>query len=160
MTVTHHSSPLAADSVEAAASLLRDRGMRLSAARRQVLEALFASDRPVRAEAIADGLGGRLPSADVASVYRNLEALETIGLVRHVHLGHGPGLYALAGEREREYLTCERCGAYEAVAPEELDEVRAVVRRRFGFEARFAHFPIVGLCRDCAAQPPADATAA
>jgi len=26
------------------------------------------------------------------TVYRNLEALERHGLVRHVHLGHGPGL--------------------------------------------------------------------
>ena len=145
-----------ADSVEAAAGLLRARGMRLSSARRLVLEALFAADRPITAEAIAAGLDGTLPTSDAASVYRNLEALETVGLVRHVHLGHGPGLYALAGEREREYLTCERCGAYEVVDPDALDEVRAVLRRRFGWEARFAHFPIVGLCSECAQLPETD----
>ena len=53
---------------------------------------------PVRAEEIAAGIGGRLPRSDLASVYRNLETLENHGLVRHLHLGHGPGLYALAGE--------------------------------------------------------------
>jgi Fur family ferric uptake transcriptional regulator len=84
-------------------------------------------------------------------VYRNLDVLEGVGLVRHVHLGHGPGLYALAGGREREYLTCERCGAYEAVDPAQLDGVREAIRARFGYEARFTHFPIGGLCRDCAA---------
>ena len=36
-------------------------------------------------------------------------------LIRHVHLGHGPGLYALAGANEREYLACERCHRVTAV---------------------------------------------
>ena len=44
----------------------------------------------------AETLARRLPHCDLGSVYRNLEALEAIGLVRHVHLGHGPGMYALA----------------------------------------------------------------
>ena len=39
---------------------------------------------------------GRLPRCDLASVYRNLETLEDAGLVRHMHLGHGPGLYGPA----------------------------------------------------------------
>jgi len=32
----------------------------------------------------------------------------------------------------------------------ELDEVRAEVEQRFGYEVRFTHFPIVGLCPECA----------
>ena len=44
------------------------------------------------AEELAAGLGGRVPRSDLASVYRNLETLERHGVVRHVHLGHGPGL--------------------------------------------------------------------
>ena len=58
-------------------------------------------------------------------------------------------LAAVAGERE--YLTCERCADYQAVASEELDEVRDLIERRFGYRARFTHFPIVGLCASCAA---------
>jgi Fur family ferric uptake transcriptional regulator len=147
MTAPRHAEPLAAESVDDAAALLRKRGMRFSAARRLVLEALFAADRPLTADAIAED-----SRTDVTSVYRNLEALEAIGLHRHVHLGHGPGLYALAGEREREYLTCERCGAYEAVDPGQLDDVRALVRERFGYQAHFSHFPIGGLCARCLTQ--------
>jgi len=48
------------------------------------------------AERIATG--ARL---DLTSVYSNLEALEQHGLVRHVPLGHGPGLYALVSHGER-----------------------------------------------------------
>ena len=121
-------------------------GLRVSAARRLVLEALFAADGPVTAEEIADGLGGRLPVADLASVYRNLETLEQLGLVRHVHLGHGPGLYALAA-RQREYLVLRALRRVRAVPPGALDGVRDAVREAFGFEARFTHFPIVGRVR-------------
>jgi Fur family ferric uptake transcriptional regulator len=123
----------------------------VSAARRLVLEALLAADGPMSAEQIAQGIGGRVPSSDIASVYRNLQAFEDIGLVRHVHLGHGPGLHALAVTGEREYLTCERCADYRAVAPEELDAVRGLLERQFGYRASFTHFPIVGLCPSCAA---------
>ena len=59
-------------------------------------------------------------SLEESSVYRNLETLERHGLIRHVHLGHGPGLYALVGRGEREYLYCDRCGKVTVLAPEEL----------------------------------------
>ena len=132
-------------------ALMRERGLRVSAARRLVVEALLAADGPMSAEQIAQGIGGRVPSSDVASVYRNLQAFHDIGLVRHVHLGHGPGLYALTVAGEPEYLTCERCADYRAVAPEELDGVRDLIERHFGYRASFTHFPIVGLCPECVA---------
>ena len=131
---------------------VRARGLRLSAARRLVLEALFAAEEPVTAERIASGLGGRLPGSDLASVYRNLETLEALGLVRHVHMGHGPGRYALTGRRSAEYVACERCGAHLALAPEALDAARAAVQEACGYRARFSHFPIVGTCPACAAE--------
>jgi Fur family transcriptional regulator, ferric uptake regulator len=143
---------LARRDLSSAMALMRERGLRVSAARRLVLEALLAADGPMSAEQIAEGIGGRVPSSDIGSVYRNLQALEDIRLVRHVHLGHGPGLHALAVAGEQEYLTCERCADYRAVATEELDAVRDLIERQFGYRASFIHFPIVGLCRGCAAE--------
>jgi Fur family transcriptional regulator, ferric uptake regulator len=137
-------------SLDEVASLLRRDGGRLSAARRAILEALFAADGPVSAEFLAAGLGGRVKSSDLASVYRNLERLEELGVVQHVHLGHGPGLYALAHSGEREYLVCERCHRVTTVGAPDLDGVRRSIRRRFGYRARFSHFPIMGLCALCA----------
>ena len=121
MTVVHPSPPLPAHTLDAAVAALRAGGLRVSAARRLVLGALYAADGPVSAEGIAGGLEGRLPASDLASVYRNLETLEQLGLVRHVHFGHGPGLYTLAGAGEREYLSCEHCGAHLAVPPAALE---------------------------------------
>jgi len=114
MTVPCLAEPAPAGDLDAAVDELRAHGLRLSASRRLVLEALFAAGRPVTAEEIASGMYGRLPRCDLASVYRNLETLEELGLVRHMHLGHGPGLYGPAAETD-EYVACERCGRSEAV---------------------------------------------
>jgi Fur family ferric uptake transcriptional regulator len=72
--------------------------------------------------------------------------------VRHFHLGHGPGLYARSAVGAFEYLLCDACGAVVAVEPAQLDPVRDRIKRDFGYEARFTHFPIAGLCPDCAAE--------
>ena len=150
MTAPHTGPSLEAPDVETAIEALRAKGMRISSARRLVLEALYAADAPISAEQIADGLAGRLPRSDLASVYRNLETLEQVGLVRHSHFGHGPGLYMPTGASEREYLVCNSCNTVTAVEPSEMDDLRALIHERFGYEARFSHFPILGLCADCA----------
>ena len=149
MTVAYRTPLLAVGSVDEAEEVLRERGLRASAARRLVLETLFAAGAPLSAERVAEGVIGRVPRSDLASVYRNLERLQEVGLVRHMHLGHGPGLYALAGAAQ-EYLVCESCDAMLAVDPPQLDGVRAAIHETFGYEASFGHFPIVGLCPDCA----------
>jgi Fe2+ or Zn2+ uptake regulation protein len=149
MTETPSQPVTAAPDLRSALAILRARGLRCTAARRVVLGALYVADGPLSAEQIAMGVGGRVPASDVASVYRNLETLARVGIVRHVHLGHSPSLYAIASSGEQEYLTCERCGDFTAVAPSELDEARETIRARFGVLASFSHFPIVGLCAEC-----------
>ena len=150
MTVCSHTRPLAPASVTSALGALRARGLRISASRRLVLEALFAADAPVSAEAIAGGLEGRLPGSDLASVYRNLDTLEAAGLARHVHLGHGPGLYAVTGRHDDGYAACEHCGAHVTLDAVARARIAEAVRAACGFEAGFLHFPIVGLCPACA----------
>jgi Fur family ferric uptake transcriptional regulator len=146
MTIARLAPAQPAPSLASAIGTIRARGLRVSAIRRSILEALFAQQGPVSAEALAR----RLPHGDLTSVYRNLEQLEALGLVRHVHLGHGPGLYAVATPTEVEFVTCERCGAFEAVDPARLDGARELIERELGYRPRFSHFPVVGVCAACA----------
>jgi Fur family transcriptional regulator, ferric uptake regulator len=131
-----------------AIAALRARGLRVSAARRLILEALYAAEGPVSADDIAGGLSGRLPPSDLSSVYRNLETLVRVGLVERAHLRQGPGLYVLAGP-DRGWAVCEVCERHVALGSEALGAINAAVEHLTGFRARFSHFPIVGRCRDC-----------
>lgn len=148
MTRAHLGRSVEVADLDDAVEVLRELGLRVSAARRLLLEALFAAEGPLTAEQIAKGVVGRVPESDLTSVYRNLETLEELGVVRHMHLGHGPGLYELAGAGH-EYLVCERCDAVRTVDSSEVETARKAIKEATGFAARFDHFPIFGLCPDC-----------
>jgi Fur family ferric uptake transcriptional regulator len=134
--------------IEEVFDALRAEGHRVTTPCRLVLEALFRADGPISAQQIV----GDSPVAgfEPSSVYRNLERLEQLGVIRHVHLGHGPSLYLLVGSGEQEFLLCEGCGAVKSVDPSALDPLREQIERDFDYRARFSHFPIVGLCATCA----------
>lgn len=149
MTSAPNSAPVDAPDLESAVEAVRAGGLRLSAARNLLLDALWSTSEPLTAEQLSGQIGA---SSDVASVYRNLEAFERLGLIRHFHLGHGPGLYARSSLGAREYLVCDACGTHVSVDPSELDEVRSMIRDRFGYQARFNHFPIAGRCPACAGE--------
>ena len=150
MTVAPHTRPLAPASVTSALAILRAGGHRISSARRLAIEALFAADGPVSAEAIAGGLGGRLPGSDLAALYRNLDTLGAAGLVEHIHVAHGPGRYVLTGRCGDGWVACESCGRLERLERRQAALLRETVRTATGFEPAFGHFPLVGLCTECA----------
>jgi Fur family ferric uptake transcriptional regulator len=129
-------------SLHALINTVRAHGLRVSTARRVVLEALVAAERPLTAEEIADG------RYDLGSIYRNLETLESIGVVEHVHLGHAAGRYELRS-RSTGWATCQGCGRSTPLGAAAQIALRAAVRAATGFDACFSHFPIVGRCPDC-----------
>lgn len=149
MTLAPEVTPLVVEDAAAAVTELRKSGLRISTPRRLLIQALFDAEGPVSAAYLVQAL-----SLDESSVYRNLETFEAHGLVRHLHLGHGPGLYVLTGSDDVEYLYCERCTKVTAVPPAELDPVRQQIHARFGYTPRFTHFAIVGICDECAARDP------
>ena len=137
------SRPCAKGGMHALLNTVRARGLRVSATRRAVLAALDAAEHPLTAGEIAGA------ALDAASVYRNLEALEAIGVVHHVHLGRA-GRYELRG-RTAAWATCEACGRSTPLGAGALAGIRVAVGEACGFDASFAHVPIVGRCPDCRA---------
>src|SRR3954464_2827410 len=105
------------------AERLRARGLRMTAQRTQVLEAVMSLEHATP-EAIGAvlreqaGTGGAAP--DASTVYRNLELLERLGLVWHTHLGKGAPVYH-AAEHLHLHVVCATCGKISSVDPALLD---------------------------------------
>ena len=150
MTTAHLTPEVPVESVDDALATLKAEGQQGLGGEAAVGGGPVRGGRAGDRRADRGGLGGRVLESDVGSVYRNLELLERVGLVRHAHLGHGPAVYALAGKLAPAYLICERCGGRRALTDRELEPLRRSIRTRFGYEARFRHFPITGLCETCA----------
>lgn len=149
MSLSPDRRPVAFGNVGAVADAIRASGGRLSSARRIVLESLFRAEGPISAPDIADGLGGRAVGVEISAVYNSLLRLEELGVVRRIHIGRGPGLYAVEDGTEHEYVACDACGHLETIDPARLDRARAEIRDAIGYGARFTRFALIGRCPRC-----------
>jgi Fur family ferric uptake transcriptional regulator len=130
--------------------LLRARGGRVTTARRAIVTELLGSRSHVSAEDLAGAVHEAHPDVHLSTVYRTLDALEALGVVDHVHLGHGRAVYHLADERH-QHLVCESCGAVIEVPDATFDDLGHRLRADHGFTMRPHHFAVLGRCRGCAA---------
>ena len=130
------------------ATALRTRGLRMTPQREQVLAAVRRLGHATP-EQVADAVDG----VDVTTVYRNLELLEDLGLVRHTHLGHGAPAYRPA-EDDHIHVVCHNCGRIVDAHPDLVDDLAQRLRAEQGFEIDTAHFTVFGRCRDCAEGDP------
>jgi len=143
------------DRLGALVDVLRANGVRVTVPRRAILESLVATGPHVTAEDLAAHVRARHPEVHESTVYRTLDRLGTLGVVDHVHLGHGRAVFHVPGEAH-QHLHCDSCGTV-VEAPDELfaGVVRAV-EERYGFELDLDHFALGGRCRACrdAGAPP------
>ena len=135
---------------ESLAEVLRARGLRLTAQRQLVLDAVYrlghATPDQVHA-AIRQTVAG----VNITTVYRTLELLEELGLVTHAHLSHGAPTYHAAGEDTHVHLVCRICGGVDEVAPAVLDGLVRSLAGGWGFVVDIGHVALFGLCGTCAA---------
>lgn len=137
--------------IEEVAGLLRARGERMTGPRRAVLTVLAEQGEHLSADAVLAGVVRHDPGVHRASVYRTLEALSELGVVQHVHVGHGGTAYHLVRDGQRHlHAQCRVCGAVHDLPPDLLDGVGATLARRYAFVLDAGHVALSGLCRSCA----------
>jgi Fur family ferric uptake transcriptional regulator len=127
---------------------LARRGMRRTAARQAILEALYASNGHISADDLATDVQRRFPTVNVSTIYRTLEVLQELEIIDHVHLAHGPAVFHLA-EHDHQHLVCERCSRVQEVPSDKMLPFLKMLEGEFGFELDRRHFALVGLCETC-----------
>ena len=132
---------------------LRANGGRVTASRRATVEVLLGDPRHLNAEDIAAAVRVRLPDIAESTVYRTLAALEGLGVVAHVHLGHGPSTFHLTGQAHR-HLVCQHCQSVVEIPENEFANLSRRLHDAYGFTLSTEHFALVGECHPCRAHPP------
>jgi Fe2+ or Zn2+ uptake regulation protein len=131
------------------ASLRRDGG-RASTPRRVIIEALLDAEHHLTVEELAAEVQADHPEIHLTTVYRTVEALEALGVVYHVHLGHGPAQWHLADDAH-QHLVCQSCGAVMEAPDELFEQLQDRLSEAFGFLPDARHFALVGWCAGCRA---------
>jgi Fur family transcriptional regulator, ferric uptake regulator len=130
-------------------SQLRERGGRVTAPRRAIIGALLDAGEHVTAEELVEAVKVVDPEIHLSTVYRTLEALTELGVVNHVHLGHGPAVYHLSDDAHY-HLVCYDCGSIIELPPDAFDTLGHRFERDYGFRLDARHFALGGHCRQCA----------
>ncbi|HEY7589966.1 MAG TPA: Fur family transcriptional regulator [Candidatus Limnocylindrales bacterium] len=132
------------------AERLRERGLRWTPQRQTLVEVLSRSDGHVTGSELVERCREVDPATTPSTVYRTLDVLEEIGLLRH---GHGPAgreEFHVLPKAEHGHLHCQDCGATREIEPADAAGLVSALRRRHGFEVDLSHVTIVGRCAACA----------
>ncbi len=127
---------------------LRSRGYRVTPQRQLVLEAVARLDHATPEE-IAASVQQTASGVNISTIYRTLELLDNLGLVRHTHLNHGAPIYHLASDADHVHLVCQDCGRVLQVSPEAIRPLITALDEGHGFETDVAHLTVFGRCREC-----------
>lgn len=127
--------------------VLRSRGLRMTAPRQLVLEAVGRLGHGTP-EQIHDEVRQTASGVNVTTVYRTLELLESLGLVTHTHLSHGPPTYH-AAEDQHVHLVCRSCGDVTEAPTELMEPLAEQLAAERGFTMDIGHVALFGTCADC-----------
>ena len=101
---------MTAGQTPAIAEELRGAGLRVTAARAALLDAVRAGDH-LGVEAIAAGVRDRIGQVSLQAVYDALNALTQAGLVRRIEPAGSPARYEGRLRDNHHHLVCRSCGS-------------------------------------------------
>ncbi len=131
-------------------SQLNQHGLRLTHPRRVVMSVLESAAGPLSPQTIHQRSLEAQEEIGLVSVYRTLNLLTDLGLVRRVH-GHDDCQgYVLASPGHHHHLVCRGCEA--AVEFSGMDDLSALIeniQRETGFTVEEHLLQFYGLCPQC-----------
>jgi Fur family ferric uptake transcriptional regulator len=142
---------------ETVAAVLRQAGQRVTRPRVAVLSCLLrVGDRHVSAEEVFELVSAVETTAHRATVYRTLESLTRLGVLRHVHLDRGLTAYHTVTAPGRTpddrhlHAQCSQCGRVVDLPAAVLGDTARRVHAASGFLLDASHVALSGLCDQCA----------
>jgi Fur family zinc uptake transcriptional regulator len=147
----HDHARCSAEVLSHAEALCRERKQRLTPMRRQVLNALASSHRPIGAYEIMDIVAADGSRPAPITVYRALDFLIEQGLVHRIESRNA----FLACARRHEsgavvaFLICEKCGAVGEAPAGAIMQTVGAAAKSMGFTAKMSVIEITGLCAHC-----------
>ena len=132
--------------------MLREKGYRLTPQRELVLRAVDRLGHATPDEVLA-AVREESQAVNISTVYRTLELLEELGLVRHNHISDRAPTYHSTATPDHVHLVCRDCGSITEVDPDVIAPMTETLRATYGFSTDIGHLTVFGTCRACAEGP-------
>ncbi len=146
----HHRHPDARGYVREVERACRERALRLTPLRREVLELVADSDKPVKAYDLLDQLRDVHGNAAPPTVYRALDFLLEQGFIHKLESINAFVSCPHPTEAHQvPFLICDVCDSAVEVCDEHVAELIESQARRLGFRARAQTLEVHGVCKHC-----------
>ncbi|MGZ3641148.1 MAG: Fur family transcriptional regulator [Candidatus Limnocylindrales bacterium] len=130
---------------------LRARGLRWTPQRRTLLEVLERADGHVTGAELVERCREVDPTTIPSTVYRTLDVLEELGVVRHHHGADGREEFHVRPLVAHGHLHCRACGrSWELDGAEAQPLIERLAEAR-GFDVDLTHLAVSGTCAACRA---------
>ncbi len=147
----HDHGRCTAEAISHAERVCERRSQKFTPIRRQVLEALLASHRPLGAYEVIDELAKSMPRPAPITVYRALDFLMANGLVHRIESRNA--YLACAHDHDTAaavaFLICERCGLVGEIPATPVAQDLTAAARASGFLPKLSVVEITGTCSHC-----------
>lgn len=130
---------------------LEQAGHRLTATRLAVWEALHSCEGHVTADDLVAHMHADGANIGRMTVYRTLDLLAELGLVRPAYQGTGAAHYILLQDGHHHHLVCGHCDRTIEFDDCGLGELGRTVSARYGFAIEGHLLEFYGTCADCQA---------
>jgi Fur family transcriptional regulator, zinc uptake regulator len=132
-------------------AICRAHGVRLTPIRRNVLEALYSSHKPLGAYDLADILTPNGRRTAPITIYRALDFLIEQGLA-HRLASQNAYIASFHGDSSQEttaFLICEECGGVDETSSSEFADTLSGLLNSQEFQCRAKILEIIGRCSHC-----------
>ena len=130
----------------------RTEGLPVTPQRLAIYRALLRTDSHPDAEELFDCVRNEFPNLSLATVYKNLDVFEKLGVIRELTPLHETARFD-ANLDHHHHLICTRCKGVTDLHDRSLDAIRVPKAQVAGFKVEKVHVQIEGLCSTCAAAP-------
>ena len=127
---------------------LREAGYKITPPRLAVLEIILREGEHLNPGEILRRAQAIHPHTGRATVYRTLELLTQLGIVRPIYVGENGPTY-IPAEGGHHHLVCSQCGKIVDFDQCVADSMERELETRFGFHIRSHLLEFYGVCADC-----------
>jgi Fe2+/Zn2+ uptake regulation proteins len=129
--------------------LFHDHRLKLTPQRLAVLSALQESPKHFSITEIHKKVKQILPGTGLATVYRSLETLIYLDLVKKVHLRDGCHSYVVTSKGHQHQVVCVDCNRVMEFEGCPIEDISKKLSRKTGFTIENHFLQLFGKCREC-----------
>ncbi len=135
--------------VKASNEMLRKRGYRLTPQRFMILSVIQEAEGHLSIEQITERVQKRNPYVSLSTVYRTLELLRELGLVRENRLPGEQPHFEIADGKAHHHLVCRHCRAIIHLDDALLGNLHEQLQEQYHFHSLSLDLVATGYCDTC-----------